>query len=48
MKPHIEKLKRYYNSEPQKITIKEIDNLLANGKITQEEYDYIIASDEVE
>jgi len=46
MSARIEKLKRYYNSG--KISLADIDKLLEAGKITQEEYDYIIASDEVE
>jgi len=46
MRAEVEKLKRYYNSG--KISLASIEKLLEHGKITLEEYDYIIASDDAE
>lgn len=40
MNPKIEKYKKYY--EEGAWSKERLDNLLAKGKITQEEYDYII------
>jgi len=41
MSEFIESLKRLYRSE--KLTLTQIENLLKNGMITQEEFDYITA-----
>lgn len=39
----IESLKRLYHAEPPKVTLTKLDTMLTEGKITQEEYDYIVA-----
>lgn len=37
-----ESLKRLYTAIPSKVSLAKLDALLAEGKITQAEYDYII------
>jgi len=41
MRTLVESLKRLYTSDPQKVTIEKLDQMLLDGKITQEEYNYI-------
>ncbi|MEQ4485278.1 hypothetical protein [Cohnella silvisoli] len=44
MRTLVESLKRLYNADPPKVTIEKLDALLAEGKITQAEYEYITVS----
>ncbi|MCD9025735.1 hypothetical protein [Cohnella silvisoli] len=44
MRTLVESLKRLYNADPPKVTIEKLNSLLAEEKITQEEYNYIIGS----
>jgi len=41
MRTLVESLKRLYSSDPKKVTLEKLDSMLLEGKITQEEYDYI-------
>ena len=41
MRTLVESLKRLYNTDPKKVTLEKLDSMLLEGKITQEEYDYI-------
>lgn len=39
----VESLKRLYNAEPKKVTIEKLSEMVTDKKITQEEYEYIVA-----
>ena len=41
MRTLVESLKRLYTQDPKKVTIEKLDTVLLEGKITQEEYNYI-------
>lgn len=43
MRTLVESLKRLYTQDPPKVTLEKLDQMLLENKITQEEYDYIIA-----
>ncbi len=43
MRPFVESLRRLYTAVPPRVTLAKLQSYLASGKITQEEYDYIIA-----
>ena len=42
MRTLVESLKRLYSSYPKKVTIEKLNAMLLEGKITQEEYNYIV------
>jgi hypothetical protein len=41
MSTFVESLRRLHKSDPPRVTVEKLDKLLAGGKLTQEEYDYI-------
>lgn len=42
MRAHAESLQRLHKNYPDKVTTEKLNELLINGKITQEEYDDIL------
>ena len=43
MRPFVESLRKLYKGGSNVVTIEKLQSFLASGKISQEEYDYIIA-----
>jgi hypothetical protein len=39
----VESLRRLYHMDPPKVSLDKLNEMLAEGKLKQEEYDYIIA-----
>lgn len=46
MSTFVQSLRRLYHSTPKRVTKSKLNSLLRDGKLTQEEYDYIIADEE--